>query len=264
METLRYDRSAKGVGVLRLARPKALNALNGQLLGELDGLLGELEHESQLEGDQALRALVVTGEGNRAFAAGADITEMATMSAVEAERFARKGQAVLSRLERLVVPTVAAVNGFALGGGCELALCCDLIIAGQAATFGQPEVRLGVIPGFGGTQRLVRRIGRHRATELILTGRNVKADEALRIGLALEIAPEDAVERAQQVALQIAEMGPVGVRLAKRALVETDGLGVAQGLESERTLFALCFATDDQKEGMKAFLEKRPAQFQGR
>jgi len=257
METLKYERNETGVGLLTLSRPKQLNAINRQLLDELDVLLGELE------ADAGLRALVITGEGNRAFAAGADITEMASMSAVEAESFARHGQAVLDRLEHLAVPTIAAVNGFALGGGCELALACDLIVAGQAATFGQPEVRLGVIPGFGGTQRLVRRIGRHRATELILGGRNVKADEAVRLGLALELAPEDAGARAQQLAAQIAEMGPVAVRLAKRAIVETDGLSTHQGLESERSLFALCFSTDDQKEGMKAFLEKRPAQFRG-
>ena len=257
MDTLKYERGENGVGLLTLSRPKQLNAINRQLLDELDGLLAELE------ADAGLRVLVITGEGNRAFAAGADITEMASMSAVEAESFARHGQAVLDRLEHLAAPTIAAVNGFALGGGCELALACDLIVAGQAATFGQPEVRLGVIPGFGGTQRLVRRIGRHRATELILGGRNVKADEAVRLGLALEIAPEDAVARAQQLASQIAEMGPVAVRLAKRAIVETDGLSTHQGLESERSLFALCFSTDDQKEGMKAFLEKRPAQFRG-
>ena len=257
METLRYDRGDNGVGLLTLARPKQLNAINKQLLDELDALLAELE------ADAGLRALVITGEGNRAFAAGADITEMASMSAVEAERFARHGQAVLDRLEHLAVPTIAAVNGFALGGGCELALACDLIVAGQAATFGQPEVRLGVIPGFGGTQRLVRRIGRHSATELILGGRNVKADEAVRLGLALEVAADDAVARGQQIASGIAEMGPVAVRLAKRALVETDGMSTRQGLESERSLFALCFATEDQKEGMKAFLEKRPAQFRG-
>jgi enoyl-CoA hydratase len=223
MDTLKYERGENGVGLLTLSRPKQLNAINRQLLDELDQLL------AQLEADAGLRVLVITGEGNRAFAAGADITEMASMSAVEAESFARHGQAVLDRLEHLAAPTIAAVNGFALGGGCELALACDLIIAGQAATFGQPEVRLGVIPGFGGTQRLVRRIGRHRATELILGGRNVKADEAVRLGLALEVGSRGCRRASAAAREPDRRDGTVAVRLAKRAIVETDGMSTHQG-----------------------------------
>jgi len=256
METLRYERRG-GVGLVVLNRPAVLNALNATLLSELEALLSELE-------SQDLRALVLTGEGNRAFAAGADIAAMASMSPVEAERFAGVGQRVLRRLERFPAPTIAAVNGFALGGGCELALACDLILAGPNAVFGQPEVKLGVTPGFGGTQRLARKVGAQRALELCFTGRNVPSDEAVEIGLALR-REEDVLASALALGEQIAANGPVAVRLCKRAVVETDGLDLDSGLAAERSLFALCFATEDQREGMAAFLSKprRPAAFKG-
>lgn len=257
MDTLRFE-DRDGVGLLTLSRASVLNALNAQLVGELGALLDSLK-------DSTLRALVITGEGQRAFAAGADISEMVSMSAVEAERFAGAGQAVLRRLEALPFPTIAAVNGFAFGGGCELAMACDLVLAGPGAVFGQPEVKLGVIPGFGGTQRLVRRVGAQRALELMVTGRNVDADEAVTIGLALRKV-EDVVDAALQLGRSIAANGPVAVRLVKRAVLETDGLDLDSGLAAERTLFALCFATADQREGMGAFLARprRPAAFTGR
>ncbi len=258
MDCLRFERRDGDIGLLLLDRPKALNALNSALLAELDALLGS----DQVAG---LRALVIAGSGDRAFAAGADITEMADFSAAEAEAFSGRGQAIFERIEALPCPTVAAVNGFALGGGCELAMACDLILASPTAVFGQPEVKLGVIPGFGGTQRLTRRVGRQRALELMLTARNVKADEAVAIGLALQVVAEgDVVDAALALAGRIARNAPVAVRLARRAVAETDGLDLHNALAAERSLFGLCFATDDQQEGMAAFVEKRRAVFTGR
>ncbi len=250
------DDDAGLIGVIELSRPKALNAINPTMVADLDRLLPALE-------GQELRALVVTGAGNRAFAAGADIKAMAELRATEAERFALHGQAVLARLESFPAPTIAAVNGFALGGGCELAMCCDLIVASPNASFGQPEVKLGVIPGFGGTQRLVRRVGRQRALELMMTGRTVKADEAVSLGIALSVAEESAMDDALALARRIAANGPVAVRLVKRAVHETDRLDITAGLAAEASLFGLCFSTDDQKEGMGAFVERRKARFTG-
>lgn len=256
LKTLRYAQTADHVGLVSLHRPKALNALNTELIGELGALLETLSTAD-------LRALILTGEG-RAFAAGADIREMSSFTALQAANFARKGHRLMGRLEAFPAPTIAAVNGYALGGGCELAMCCDLILAGPKAVFGQPEVKLGVIPGFGGTQRLVRRVGRQRALELMMTGRNVSASEAVTLGLALEHVDGDVVVAAQTLASQIAANGPAAVHLVKRAVHETDRLDIDAGLAAEASLFGLCFATDDQREGMAAFLEKRDADFTGR
>ena len=255
-ETLLFEELDGGIGLLTLNRPKKYNALNRQLVDELDALLTEIE-------GRKLRALILTGNA-KAFAAGADISEMASFTAQRAEEMAANGQRVFARLEALGCPTIAAVNGFALGGGCELAMCCDLVLAGANAVFGQPEVKLGVIPGFGGTQRLTRRVGAQRALELMLTGRNVRAEEAVSIGLALEVVEEDVLGRAKALAAAVAANGPVAVRLTKRAVVETDGLPLRNGLAAEASLFGLCFATEDQTEGMAAFLEKRAAAFSGR
>jgi len=177
--------------------------------------------------------------------------------------FARQGQASFAPLESFPAPTIAAVNGFALGGGCELAMCCDIILASEKSVFGQPEVKLGVIPGFGGTQRLVRRVGRQRALELMMTGRNVRGAEAVDMGIALEVVDGDVVEAAKALAAKIAKNGPNAVRLVKRAVNETDRLDMTAGLAAEASLFGLCFSTNDQKEGMKAFMEKRHANFSG-
>lgn len=242
------------VAVVFIDRPKALNALNSQVLRELGQALDQL-------GDA--RVLVLTGAGEKAFVAGADIAEMSTYTTVDALHFCGIGQSVLDRIEALPIPSIAAVNGFALGGGCELAMACDLILAAPNAVFGQPEVKLGVIPGFGGTQRLVRRIGTQRAREWIFTARNVKAEEAVSVGLALRVET-DVLAAAVALGEQIAANGPVAVRLAKRAIVDTDGLDLRSGLAAERNLFALCFATEDQKEGMAAFLGKRKPVFPGR
>ena len=255
MNYLTFD-NQDGIGLITLNRPKALNALNRGLVAELDTLLRE-------HWDSGLKALVLTGAGDKAFAAGADITEMADYTAIEAESFARQGQRSLRLLEEFPAPTIAAVNGYALGGGCELAMCCDLILASESAVFGQPEVKLAVIPGFGGTQRLVRRVGRQLALELMMTGRNMTAEEAVGAGLALRTVEGDVVDAAFQLAKKIARNGPVAVRLVKRAVHETDRLDIEAGLAAEATLFGLCFATSDQTEGMNAFVEKRRASFEG-
>lgn len=244
------------IGIITLNRPEALNAINLQMVSELEAQLKEWMNKG-------LYAVIVTGSG-RAFAAGADISEMAGYSAAQAAQFARQGQQSLRTLERFPAPTIAAVNGFALGGGCELAMCCDFIIAGVKAKFGQPEVNLGVIPGFGGTQRLVRRVGRQRAMELMMTGRIIKADQAVEYGIALEKREEDVVEGALELAKQIAAKGPIAIRLVKEVVDMTDRLDLDSGLAAEASMFGLCFATEDQKEGMNAFLEKRKAKFQGK
>ena len=236
-----------------LHRPRALNAINTQMVEELGAVLDAWK-------DDALKAVILTGEG-KSFAAGADISQMSTFTATQAQQFALHGQRVLRKLEHFPAPTIAAVNGFALGGGCELAMCCDIILSGPKAKFGQPEVNLGVIPGFGGTQRLVRRVGR-TALELMVTGRVIRADEAVSLGIALRIE-EDVLAGAKNLAALIAQKGPVAVRLVKEVVDTTDRLDTDAGLAVEASAFGLCFATDDQTEGMQAFLEKRAANFTG-
>jgi enoyl-CoA hydratase len=247
------------VGVLTLNRPEALNALSRALLEALEARTRELA------GDPSVRAVVLTGAG-RAFAAGADIAEMRGMSPVEGEAFSRLGHRVMAGLEALPVPVIAAVNGFALGGGCELALACDWIYAAGRARFGQPEVNLGLVPGFGGTTRLARRVGVAWARELVLSGEPVGAEQASRIGLVNRVF-EDAeatVAAALAVAETAAKKGPVAVAQAKRLLVEgvDADLRVAHALE--QAAFGLVFATEDRAEGMDAFLAKRDPEFRGR
>ena len=246
-----------GIEILTIHRPQALNALNAAVLEALDAALGELSC------DATVRAVVITGAG-RAFVAGADIAAMQALTPLQAEAFAARGQAVLDRLAALPVPVIAAVNGFALGGGCELAMACDIVLAGDKALFGQPEVKLGLIPGFGGTQRLARRVGLTRALDLCLTARNVGADEAVAIGLAARRVTGDTLAAAIEVAATIEALGPVAVRLCKRVVHENADADLGTGLAAERTAFALCFATEDQREGTSAFLEKRAPAFPGR
>ncbi len=253
---LRERRGA--VELLTIHLPEALNAIDASVL---DGLQAALD---DLSVDPSLRAVVLCGAGGKAFVAGADIAAMKDLTAVEAERFSARGQQIFDRLSALPVPVIAAVGGYALGGGCELAMACDLVIASDKARFGQPEVKLGVIPGFGGTQRLVRRVGLSNALDLCLTGRNVKAEEALRIGLISRIVEGDVVEAALAIGEQIAALGPVAVRLCKRAVHENADASMDTAQAAERTLFGLCFATSDQSEGMAAFLDKRPPSFEGR
>ncbi|MEZ4319053.1 MAG: enoyl-CoA hydratase-related protein [Myxococcota bacterium] len=245
------------VAVLTVNRPAALNAIDASVL---DGLSAALD---RLDADGDVRCAVLAGAGGKAFVAGADIAAMVDLSPVQAERFAARGQAVLDRIAALPFPVIAAVGGFALGGGCELAMACDLVVAGEKAKFGQPEVNLGVIPGFGGTQRLVRRVGMSAALDLCLTGRIVGADEAVRMGLASQKVEGDVLEAALGIARTIASKGPVAVRLCKRAIHENADSALSSAQAAERTLFGLCFATSDQSEGMRAFLEKRTAAFTG-
>ncbi len=254
---LRRDRQGV-VEVLTVDRPKALNAIDASVLDALDGALDNLASDAEL------RAVVLTGAGDKAFVAGADIAAMQELSAVQAETFAGRGQRVLDKLAALPVPVIAAVGGFALGGGCELAMSCDLVFASSRARFGQPEVKLGVIPGFGGTQRLVRRVGMAIALDLCLTGRMVKADEALRIGLVSRVVDGDVLAHAIETATKMAELGPVALRLCKRAIHDNADTDLSTAQASERTLFGLCFSTADQSEGMAAFIEKRSPTFTGR
>ncbi len=252
------DLPEKHTAVLTINRPKALNALNGEVITKLGEALDKLAEEG-------IRHVVLTGAGGKAFVAGADIAAMKSLSLEEAKTFARKGQRVIHKLTTYPGVTIAAVDGFALGGGMELAMGCDLIIAGGKSRFGQPEVNLGVIPGFGGTQRLGRLVGGQRARELIFTGRMIKADEAERLGILLEVTePGEALERALEIVGVIAQKGPQAIRWAKQAIALSEELDLPIGLQEEAELFALCFETEDQREGMGAFLDKRQAEFVGR
>jgi enoyl-CoA hydratase len=242
-----------------LNRPERLNALNSQALIDLREAFQHLSH------DDEVRVIILTGAGDRAFAAGADIAEMHEKSPTEALAFARLGQAACDAIAQAPQPVIAAINGFALGGGCEIALACDIRLASDRAVLGQPEVTLGVPPGWGGTQRLTRLVGPGVASELIFTGRRVSAEEALRIGLVNTVYPADELlDRARELALAIARNGPIAVRLSKAAIRQALDVDLQSGLAFEAEAFALAFSTADQREGMSAFLEKRSAQFQGR
>jgi len=240
-------------------RPKSLNALDTRTLQELEKVVAELSQREQLRG------VILTGAGEKAFVAGADIAEMNGMDADKARHFGALGQRVMNVIAALPVPVVAAVNGFALGGGCELALACDFIYASENARFGLPEVSLGVLPGFGGTQRLTRLLGRARAKELIFTGDIIDAAKAKQIGLVLDVVPlGNLLGHARSALERIAKKGPLAVRLAKEAIDRGADLELADGLNIERELFSDLFASADRREGMKAFLEKRPPVFTGR
>lgn len=243
------------IGILSINRPDELNALNSNVLKELDMAIDNISM------DDEIHVLVITGEG-RAFVAGADIGEMQNKNSIEARDFAEKGLNVFRKIELMEKPVIAAVNGFALGGGCELAMCCDIRLASDKAKFGQPEVGLGITPGFGGTQRLSRLVGLGIAKELIFTAKIIRSDEAMRIGLVNTVVPaEELMEATLKLANDIASKGQLAVRYAKSAInrgIETD---IETGMCIEKDLFALCFATEDQKEAMSAFLEKREANY---
>ena len=245
------------VALVTLNRPEALNALDAALLEALRETL------SGIGADDTVRALVVTGEG-RAFAAGADIEAMSAMSPMQAEEFSRLGHATFAALEGLRVPTIAAVNGFALGGGCELACACDWIYASTKAVFGQPEVKLGLLPGFGGTTRVTRRVGVAWAKEIILGGQNLSAEDALRIGLANRLfEPEELVGKAVEAGEAIAGNGPLAVAASKRVLQQGQDADSRVAHALEQTAFGSLFATEDRDEGIAAFLEKRAPTFSG-
>ncbi|HEY3586525.1 MAG TPA: enoyl-CoA hydratase-related protein [Myxococcaceae bacterium] len=240
-------------------RPKSLNALDTRTLQELEKVVAELSLREQLRG------VILTGAGEKAFVAGADIAEMNGMDADKARHFGALGQRVMVAIGALPVPVVAAVNGFALGGGCELALACDFIYASENARFGLPEVSLGVIPGFGGTQRLTRLVGRARAKELIFTGDMIDAAKAKAIGLAMDVVPlANLLGHARSALERIAKKGPLAVRRVKEAIDRGADLELADGLTIEREMFSDLFNSADRREGMKAFLEKRPPVFTGR
>ncbi len=244
------------IGIVRLNRPKVLNALNHELMDELVTALEAFDR------DEKVRVIILTGS-ERAFAAGADIKEMSdetTVSIMLKDRFA-----TWDRIRSIKKPIIAAVSGFALGGGCELVMNCDIIVASETAQFGQPEINIGVIPGAGGTQRLTRVIGKHKAMELILTGRPITAFEAQALGLVNKVAPVELyLDTAKEMAREIAKKSPIAVRLAKEAVLKTFDTSISEGLQFERKNFYMLFASEDQKEGMRAFLEKRPASFTGR
>lgn len=249
----------KSIGIVYINRPKALNALNHAVLTELSSLF------DKISADRTVKVLIITGTGDKAFAAGADIAGMQQMTALEGRSWGQLGQAVFRKLEELPQPVIAAVNGFALGGGCELAMACDMRIASNKARFGQPEVTLGICPGFGGTQRLARLVGRGRAMELLLTGGMADAAEAMRIGLVNRVvAPEDLISEARKLAEQIITKAPVAVSLCKAAVNRGLEMDLAEGIAYEAEVFGLCFSTADQKEGMSAFLAKRKPEFTGR
>lgn len=244
----------EGVVKLTISSPATLNALNSTILGELEDFVDSL-------GPDTTRILVITGEG-KAFVAGADISEMAHLSEEEGFAFGKRGARVFKKIEDLPFPVIAAVNGFALGGGCELAMSCDIRIASAKARFGQPEVGLGIIPGFSGTYRLPKLVGQGIAKELIYTGKMIGADEALRIGLVNSVvAPEELDAAVNALVSAILKNAPIAVGFAKACINENYDLDVDESVALENRYFAKCFATDDQKEGMDAFLHKRPAAF---
>lgn len=257
MKTVQYKKSGS-VGILTIARPEALNALNSTVIGELEQLIAEAEK------DVELRVLILTGEG-RSFVAGADIGEQCPMDLAGGRRWGQRGSALMRRIEKLEIPTIAAVNGFALGGGCELAMSCDIILASERARFGQPEVTLGITPGFSGTQRLPRRVGVAKAKELIFSGRIIRAEEAQEIGLINAVySPEELMNAAMEMAKSFAQNAPIAVKYAKACIDRGMQTDIDGGIAVENELFAMCFSTADQKEGMTAFLEKRPAVFQNK
>jgi len=250
MSFVTYDKDGY-VGIITINRPEALNALNTQVLKELDEVIDRIDLKET-------RVAIVTGAGEKAFVAGADIAAMSNMTMKEGHEFGKFGNDIFRKLETLPIPTIAAVNGFALGGGNELAMCCDIRYCSENAVFGQPEVGLGITPGFGGTQRLVRLVGTGKAKEMVFAGTNIKADEALRIGLVNGVCTkEELMPTVMKLAKKIASNAPIAVRNSKLAV--TDGFlsDLDHAIAIEEKYFSECFETEDQREGMKAFLEKR-------
>ncbi|MEO6418358.1 MAG: enoyl-CoA hydratase-related protein [Polyangiaceae bacterium] len=255
MESLLVERQGSIV-TLTISRPEKLNALNHDVLTRLGKALTELEH------DPDVRVAILNGAGDKSFVAGADIAAMAEMTTAQAKAFSDLGHAVLARIETAHFPVIGAIQGFALGGGCELALACDFLYASEKAKFGQPEVSLGVIPGFGGTQRLARRVGIARARELCFTGDLIGADEALRIGLVNAVVPQaELMIKVRAVAEKIAGKGPLAIAQCKRVLLRGADVALQTANELEAQAFASLFGSLDQKEGMAAFIQKRPAKF---
>ncbi len=250
MEFIKYEEKGM-IGIITISREKALNALNSQVLDEIEKTFDAVNLD-------AIRCLILTGAGDKSFVAGADIAEMSTINKSQGEAFGKKGNDVFRKIETFPIPVIAAINGFALGGACEIAMSCDIRICSDNAMFGQPEVGLGITPGFGGTQRLPRIVGVGMAKQMIYSAKNIKADEALRIGLVNAVYTQsELMAQAEKLANSIASAAPIAVRNSKKAI--NDGLqtDMDKAIVIEEKLFGNCFETEDQKEGMKAFLEKR-------
>jgi len=247
-----------GVAIVTINRPKALNALNSMVLDELSQIFDEIAV------NDAIKAVIIIGSGEKAFVAGADITEMKDLNLIEGKMFGEKGQSTFLKIEQFTKPVIAAVHGFALGGGCELAMACDIRVASEAAKFGQPEVGLGIVPGFGGTQRLARLVGRGMAKLLIYTADIIDAQEALRIGLVQKVvAPEVLLDEAKAIAKRILKKSSSAVYMAKDAINRGIEMDISNAMQYEAYIFGICFASEDQKEGMTAFVEKRKPTFSG-
>ena len=258
LETVLYEKKG-AIAYVTVNRPKVLNALNHQTWADLRTAFEEAQ------GDAEVRGVILSGTGDKAFIAGADISELAHITAVDAERSSSFGQAVLNLIENLGKPVIAAINGFALGGGCETAMACTIRIAAENAKFGQPEVKLGLLPGGGGTQRLPRLVGKGVALQLILTAEIINATEAHRIGLVNEVVPvADLIPRAEAILKQIFSNAPIAIKYSLEAVNKGLETSQAEGLALEASFFGLCAATEDKKEGTTAFLEKRAARFQAR
>ena len=250
--------SKDGICIMKVSAPKSLNALNSTILKEIDDFVSNLD-------TQDVRVLIITGDGEKAFVAGADIAEMANLNEEQGFEFSKLGALAFRRIETLEIPVIAAVNGFCLGGGCELAMACDIRIASNKAKFGQPEVGLGITPGFSGTYRLAKLVGQGYAKEMIFTGKAIRADEALRIGLVNAVyEPEELMDKVMETAQKMVANAPLAIAYAKQCINESYDLIAADAIELENTNFGKCFATEDQKEGMTAFLEKRPATFKAK
>lgn len=249
MEFINYEVEG-AVAVLTINRPKALNALNSAVLDEINEAIDAIDLDT-------VRALILTGAGEKSFVAGADIGEMSTLTKAEGEAFGKKGNGVFRKIETLPIPVICAINGFALGGGCEISMACDIRICSENAVFGQPEVGLGITPGFGGTQRLARTVGVGMAKQLIFTGRNIKAPEALRIGLVNAVYPaEELMPAAKKMASIIAGNAPIAVSNCKKAINDGLQVGIDEAIVIEEKLFGDCFETEDQKYGMAFFLDR--------
>ncbi len=257
-ENLKFDKRDQ-IAYVTVARPKVLNALNAATMEELRSVF------TALKDDTEVRVVILTGEGEKAFVAGADINELAVKDPIEAKEYTHRGQAVLDLMENLGKPVIACINGFALGGGCELAMACTMRLASENAKLGQPEVKLGIIPGYGGTQRLPRLVGKGLAFQILLTGDMISAQEAHRIGLVNEVVPAaELIARAEAIARKIIANAPLAIQYCMEAVHKGMEMTQSEGLYLEATLFGVCCATEDKKEGTRAFLEKRAANFKGK
>ena len=258
-EFINFEKEDSGVGILAINRPKALNALNWDTLKDLGSFV-----ENDLPKEE-LRVLIITGEGDKAFVAGADIAQMSEMSGSEFKEYVDYAHKIYNLIENAPYPSIAAVNGYALGGGCELALACDIRIASEKAKLGFPEVKLGIFPGWGGSQRITRIMGNAKAKELIFTGEMVSAEEALRFGLVERVVPHEVImKEAKELAESIAKRAPLAVSAAKKAINKGSEMDLDKALDLEKELIISCFDTNDRAEGMKAFLEKRDPDFKGK